>query len=278
MRLINAISTTQRLLFRLLGHLAPAHAARKLAAMIADPGGRNPAQAWESAPGPVAREIEPLPGLYARSWGDDGPLVLAVHGWRGRPLQFLPLATALLARGFRTIALDLPGHGRSCGRATPRSVGGLIAAVADRLGPVHAVVGHSFGGAVLGSALLQGLATPRLVVIASPAQLSRLPLAMARALKLPERAVGQLMRILEQQAGRPPQEFDLADVAPRSGLPGLIVHDRDDPAVPFRNAEELSMRWPQAHLVATHGLGHRDVLADPPTVAAVTAFITDPGA
>jgi len=243
--------------------------------MIADPKGRNPAQSWESAPGPVASEIEPLPGLYARSWGDEGPLVLAVHGWRGRPMQFLPLAAALLALGCRTVALDLPGHGRSAGRATPRIVGGLIAQVAERLGPVHGVIGHSFGGAVLGAALLQGLAPQRLAVIASPARLSKLPLAMARALALPERAVGHLLRIMEQQAGRPPQEFDLASVLPRQALPGLIVHDRDDAVIPFRNAEELAALWPLADLVATRGLGHRDLLADPPTVAAVAAFLAD---
>ncbi len=273
----NEISTPSRLLFGLLGRVAPGYAARKMAKMIANPGGRNPPQPWESAPGLVGREIELLPGLYAWCWGESGPAVLAVHGWRGRPRQFLPLAAALLERGIRTVALDLPGHGRSSGRYTPRTLGGLIAEVASLLGPVQGIVGHSYGGAVLGPALLQGLVTPRIVLVASPAHMSRVPLARARELAPPPRVLTAFARILDEQAGRPAQELDLVAVAPACGLPGLIVHDQDDEVVPFTESQELAALWPQARLIATRGLGHRDVLADPAVIAAVAGFIAGPG-
>lgn len=273
----NDISTPSRLLLGLLGRVAPGCAARQMAKRISDPGGRNPPQSWESGPGPAGREVELLPGLYAWCWGESGPAVLAVHGWRGRPRQFLPLAGALLGHGYRTVALDLPGHGRSAGRYTPQTLGRLIAEVANLLGPVQGVVGHSYGGAVLGPALLQGLVTPRIVLVASPAHMSRVPLARARDLAPPPRVLAAFARILDEQAGRPAQELDLIAVAPAGALPGLIVHDQDDEVVPFAESQELAALWPQARLIATRGLGHRDVLADPAVIAAVAGFIAGPG-
>jgi len=105
------------------GRIAPKKAARLLADLISRPRGQNPTQPWELATGPTGREIELRTGLRARSWGEQGPLVLALHGWRGRTTQFRPLASKLLEKGMRTVALELPGHGistdRSCGHARP---------------------------------------------------------------------------------------------------------------------------------------------------------------
>jgi len=72
--------------------------ARFVAELVARPRGRNPTQPWETASGHEGSAIELRTGLHATSWGDSGPLVLALHGWRGRTTQFRPLAAALLAR------------------------------------------------------------------------------------------------------------------------------------------------------------------------------------
>jgi haloalkane dehalogenase len=43
----------------------------------------------------------------------DGEAVLLVHGWGGCVYSFAELIPALNHAGFRTVALDLPGHGLS---------------------------------------------------------------------------------------------------------------------------------------------------------------------
>lgn len=245
-----------------------------MADLLSAPRGRNPAQPWESGPGPLAREIELWPGLFARAWGEAGPLVLAVHGWRGRPLQFLPIATGLLERGHRVVALDLPGHGRSAGRTvTPDRLGRLIVQVVDRIGPVSGIIGHSFGGAAIGPALLHGLAVARVVIIASPSRISGLHRTQARALALPPRALMELDRLLEDQAGRPARELDLVAALPDRAVQGLIVHDRDDAVVPCSESQALAAAWPQARLLLTDGLGHRDVLAERSVIETAVNFI-----
>ena len=246
-----------------------------MAELVSLPRGRNPTQPWELAPGLAAREIELRPGLFARSWGETGPLVLALHGWRGRTTQFNPLATALSARGLRTIALDLPGHGRSAGeRATPRILADLMNEVTQIAGPLHAAVGHSFGGAAIGAALASGFRASRLVIVSSPTRVSRLPFLYAKALHLPPRAMTYFARLLDEHAGRPIAEFDLIATGPRCSIPALLVHDRGDAVIPYLEAELLAAAWPGLKMISTDGLGHRDILADAAVVKTIADFIT----
>jgi pimeloyl-ACP methyl ester carboxylesterase len=201
--------------------------------------------------------------------------VFALHGWRGRPTQFRALAEMLLARGLRTIALDVPGHGRSAGqRVTPRIFGDLLIEAARIAGPAHAVVGHSFGGAAIGAALALGFTSSRIVIVSSPTRVSRMPFAYARGFGLPPRAMPHFARLLDAHAGRPVAELDLVSSGPRCGIPALLVHDRDDAVIPYGDAEILAAAWPALRVLATSGLGHRDILADAAVARAVADFIS----
>ncbi len=89
--------------------------------------------------------------------GQDGEVVLLIHGYGGDRNSWLFLQEPLAAAGRRVYALDLPGHGTSTKDVGDGSVGLLADAVAGVLdaigssgteaGRVH-LVGHSLGGAV----------------------------------------------------------------------------------------------------------------------------------
>jgi pimeloyl-ACP methyl ester carboxylesterase len=262
-------------LLKTTGAVAPALAARIMAELISRPRGRNPTQPFELVKPVAEREVELRPGLFALVTGDSGPAVLALHGWRGRPTQFRPLASALLAHGCRTISIDGPGHGRSKGEhATPKLYGELLIEVAKIAGGAHAVIGHSFGGAALGAALALGLRPKRLVIASAPTRVSRMPAAFAMAAGLPARAMPHYERLLERHAGRPIAELDLVATGPRCGIPALLVHDRGDAVIPYADAEALAAVWPQLAVMTTDGLGHRDILADPAVIQRITDFVT----
>lgn len=264
-------------LLKLTGTIAPAFAARIMGELISRPRGRNPTQPWEFAKPAAEREVELRPGLFALVTGDSGPAVLALHGWRGRPTQFRPLAANLLERGFRTISIDGPGHGRSAGEhATPRLYGELLMEVAKFAGGAPAVVGHSFGGAALGAALAFGFRPSRIVIVSSPTRVSRMPFAFAKAAGLPARAMPHYWRLLEQDAGRPLAELDLVATGPGCDIPALLVHDRQDAVIPYADAEALAALWPELEVMTTEGLGHRDILGHEAVLQRITAFIAPP--
>ena len=71
--------------------------------------------------------------------------MLLVHGWEDDNSLWTPLIDALIARDRALVVFDLPAHGYSEGEwgLGPQAADG-IAAVAAALGPIDAVVAHSF--------------------------------------------------------------------------------------------------------------------------------------
>jgi len=99
-------------------------------------------------------------------WGDAGPAILCVHGISSSRRDFVRLGEAL-ASTHRVFAYDQRGHG-DAETAAPLTLDALAAdlrAVADSIGTVAAVVGHSWGGAV---ALVGGPKVARALVLVDP--------------------------------------------------------------------------------------------------------------
>ncbi|MEA2786433.1 MAG: hypothetical protein QOF71_2537 [Candidatus Eremiobacteraeota bacterium] len=99
-------------------------------------------------------------------WGDAGPAVLCVHGISSSRRDFARLGEAL-ASTHRVFAYDQRGHG-DAETSAPMTLDALAAdlrSVADSIGTVTAVVGHSWGGAV---ALVGGPKIARALVLVDP--------------------------------------------------------------------------------------------------------------
>jgi len=262
-------------LFRAAGRVAPETAGRAAAALMTRPGGRNPPQPWELEPDALEPSLLVLDcGLRALAWGREGPLVLAQHGWRGRPTQFRRLAAAVVPHGYRLVAIDGPGHGVSPGRyATPRRFADAMVAAAQELGGAEALVGHSLGGAATAIAVQLGLPARRLVVLSGPSRASRMVSGFADQLRLQTRARLAFDRWFEEHAGGPIAELDLVSIRLSSMTEALIVHDIGDPVIPVEEARLLEEAWPSARFLYTQGLGHRELLADAAVVQRVAAFL-----
>jgi pimeloyl-ACP methyl ester carboxylesterase len=107
--------------------------------------------------------------------GGDGPSVVLVHGLGGAATNWVELAPAL-ARSYRVLALDLPGHGGSSALPAAPSLtpfADVVAAVAEREELLPAcVVGHSLGGLVGLRLALRRPDAVRVLFLASAAGIS----------------------------------------------------------------------------------------------------------
>jgi pimeloyl-ACP methyl ester carboxylesterase len=93
--------------------------------------------------------------LATHEWapaGAGGPLVVLVHGVMGWWRTWWRVGPALADRGYRVVAVDQRGHGRSPridGRVTIGEMADDLAAVIERFGGrARGLIGHSLGGAV----------------------------------------------------------------------------------------------------------------------------------
>jgi pimeloyl-ACP methyl ester carboxylesterase len=260
-----------RVAFATLGRLAPGAAGELARQLFFSP--------------PRARRTPALPagaddlrveagGQAIAGWRcGEGPAVLLMHGWGGSSAQMARLAPPLLQRGFSVVALDAPAHGRSPGRlsALPQFARALRA-VAGVAGPVHAVVGHSFGAAAAALAVADGLQVDRLVLVAAAADLARWARQFADHFHVPAPAMASMRRNTEAWLRFRWSDLHLAHLLEGYRGQALFVHDRDDRETGWSEAFDVAQRLPGARTLLTEGLGHRRILAHPRVGAAIAEF------
>ncbi len=100
-----------------------------------------------------------------------GPVLVFVHGGLGRGSNWIGVCDDL-ADGFTCVMLDRRGHGHSDWGKGPSIVDEArdVLELIERVGPVHGVVGHSYGAIVALHAALAGgpITIPRLVLYEPP--------------------------------------------------------------------------------------------------------------
>lgn len=266
----------QRAIYRTLWRFAPKSAIDRAIRQMLTP----PRQVFSDAELASLEEasLVPVPfvtgRLIAWRWGRaSDPTVLLVHGWGGRGTQLRGFIKPLLERGFSVVAYDAPGHGMTGGEESslPHILQGLDATL-DHLGPVHAIVAHSVGGAMATIALAQRPDIDRAVLIAPPASLVDHTRRVAMALRWPEALRAATQRRIEYRFGMNWTEFEAESSCGKQ--PILVIHDAGDREVALNEGLRHARHWPLGRLLQTSGLGHRRVLEDPLVIEATTDFIS----
>lgn len=226
------------------------------------------------APALIEAEQQMINGVAAWRLGQ-GPAVLMVHGWEDDNSLWAPLIDQLAMIGRAVVALDLPAHGFSEGERVPLLVAAkAVADVAAAMGPIDAVVAHSFGSPATVTAIEEhGLAPDRVVLIGSALHQRGQIIRIAERNDIPMEVVEQIFATYEADVGRPVDWFDLRRAAPAMTAKALILHSLDDDACDYTGAQELADLWPGAELALTDGLGHRMIAQDASVVARMVDFL-----
>jgi pimeloyl-ACP methyl ester carboxylesterase len=258
---------------RTLGRVAPSLASRISRRIFSTPRKFAPRD-WELPFEALATRERLSSGVSVLRAGE-GPPVALIHGWEGRATQFAELAPALIQRGFSVIAIDGPAHGHSRGRQSdPYRFADALLEVSAQVGSLYAAVGHSMGGGSIALALSSGLAVSRAALIASPSSLLDVLHRFSSEIHLPPKATAHFVRDARRRIEARGYRTDDIEGALRTvDVPALVVHALDDKEVPFADAERIAGFWPGATLLPVQRVGHRRILRDPITIAAVTEFL-----
>ncbi|HWD79398.1 MAG TPA: alpha/beta fold hydrolase [Kribbella sp.] len=82
------------------------------------------------------------------TWGSGDRVAVLIHGMLGAATQYHSVGPALAARGYRAIAVDLPGHGEAPA-APGATMDDFADAVLDAAAEPALAIGHSLGAIVL---------------------------------------------------------------------------------------------------------------------------------
>ncbi len=209
--------------------------------------------------------------------------VILVHGWMGRAAFMTGFVKPLTSGGFDVVSFDLPAHGRSDGRQTNGLIcAAALQAVASEVGPVEALVGHSFGGFVIGAAvegrrpMASALDAKRIALIAAPNSFRDMTARFGEEIGLGQRAQAAFEDVLTDIAGRRLDELDGNRILSAVDSPILVIHSRDDNDVPFAQGAAYQALGSHVTLLPVERLGHRQILYAPSTIRAVRDFLVGP--
>ena len=213
--------------------------------------------------------------IQCYQWGE-GPVILLVHGWAGRPTQFRKFIEKFVELGYKVVGFDGPAHGASDGATTNiKEFAIAIEKIYEVTGEPEAVLTHSFGGSAVLYAVLQGLPVKKLVNIASPTIGDEIINTYLRAINGSAKTGEFFKSYILKTQGKPFNEFTslffIRNI--KQPLQLLLVHDEEDRDVYIRHAEELVKVYPRAQLLRTKGLGHTRILKDEGVINACVTFI-----
>ena len=208
-------------------------------------------------------------------WGPlDAPAVLLAHGWGGYAAQMRGFVPLLLAQGLRVLAYDQPAHGLSEGKLTGLpDFASALEAIAAHHGGVQHVISHSLAGAAVAMAVSRGLRLKSAVLVSPPSDLVGYSRRFARWYWMPEALRRAMQAAIEERFGLRWFEFEIPRLAPRLNAPALVIHDRRDAIVPWKQGAALARAWPGARLLSTEGLGHGRILESETALRAAADFI-----
>ncbi|PHN06917.1 alpha/beta fold hydrolase [Flavilitoribacter nigricans] len=266
--------------FGTLGRVFPRAAGTKAFELFTTPRTR----AKHRSPEPLLAEARIFEILFGKhmlkcyEWGSGTRTVLLVHGWESRGTALRTFVPELVEQGFRVVAMDGPAHGDSGGtRANLRTFGEAVRLVIRRLGDVHSVITHSFGGAATVFALSEldkEIYLEKLVLIGTPNRMENVFQGSVKTLNVPPGAVKHYRRLVEEKVGRPLPEASLSSLGLQAQIgEALIVHDTDDQAVSLDAARLVAESWPNARMIITEGYGHYRLMKNPDVIRRVADFI-----
>ncbi len=280
MKLFKLMHASMRILFKILSVLAPRLAARWAYRMFFTPKGLPRPDSempyYESANHSSITYNGKKVALY--TWGDGAETILLLHGWASRGTRMGHLAEALVERGYKVIAFDMPAHGDSEGKTTNLfEISELTAQICDKYGPVHSIIAHSFGGMALCNAVHRyNLNVNRVVLVASPFTMKYIFYSFASIINITQKVsdmmVERIRRRFFEERKADVYELSVDSFAKSLNFPFLVIHDRDDKDISYSQGEDYANNLPDVEFVTTEGLGHRRILKDPEIMNKIIEF------
>jgi pimeloyl-ACP methyl ester carboxylesterase len=221
--------------------------------------------------------------LSAFCWGKGKP-VLLVHGWGSRASHLALIGRALAKEGFAVTAPDMPAHSSTGISTLEKSnmfqYGRALSAVAKSVGPVHAVVGHSFG-AMCGAFVLAGLGAfadhrvdvPRLVLMSTPPTIASVLESFCRHDEVGASGFPELKEVLEKGFDFRVDDYTIARALPGIKAKTLLIHDEADEEFPVREILSIHEGVPEIEIFVTQGSGHQRILGNRAVITRVKEFL-----
>ncbi|PSL46686.1 alpha/beta hydrolase family protein [Chitinophaga niastensis] len=224
-------------------------------------------------------DYTPLP-IVTYKWGNTGPKVLLLHGWGGSPFDFKQLITTLLESGYQVVTYDGPAHGASGGKRTNLVQWmHVLEQVIKKEGPLHAIVGHSFGG--LNAALTlsrKNVKVPRLVMLGIALSAPVFFNDAFRLFRIHPVVMPQLLTLIHKRLKEGLEELDLYRYINKIKADKIwIAYDTTDTLAPATDIIHFLEQYPAIESLKITGDGHFRIARHQAVLEGIMQFLAKEG-
>lgn len=191
-------------------------------------------------------------------WEGKKETVLLAHGWESNSGRWNNTIIQLQKFNYNIVALDAPAHGASSGQSFNAILySKFIDVVCDTFQP-KILIGHSVGGMAI-SFFLKNSGYPmakKLVLLGAPAGFPGIFKNYTDLMGYNVRIQQGIEAQIIKKFGQPSSYFNTAEFLRNLNCKGLIIHDEQDPIIPYSDAQEIVAAYNNSTLLTTIGLGH----------------------
>ncbi|MFH4967106.1 alpha/beta hydrolase [Gaetbulibacter sp. M240] len=196
--------------------------------------------------------------IQTYKWQGKKDTIILAHGWESNTYRWKDLIHTLTASDFTVISLDGPAHGNSSGkRFNTLDYSACLAEVAKN-NKADVIIGHSVGGmATIFSISFHKVSNlKKIVLLGAPSNFSGVLNRYGDFMGYNKRVMNAIEAQIEKEFNHHPNYFNTSEFSKDISAEGLVIHDKKDPIIPFRDALDYKDHFPNATLIETKGYGH----------------------
>jgi len=220
--------------------------------------------------------------IFTDNFNLDAPLVLCMHGWRGRGFQYRRFIQPLVNAGYRVATFDAPAH---AGAEDQKKwthffeFSDAILEVESRAGPIDSIIAHSFGCPTSVFAISETFLPRKLAMIAPNFDLDFYYQSFTGQLglseKLKEYAYEEIIKLADKRVFKGAiQKIHIDNVNPVLNEADIkFWYDPEDTEISTKSIHVMAEKLGGKPIQQVPGPGHFEILKSPEVIESVIEFI-----
>ncbi|MDP4686949.1 MAG: alpha/beta hydrolase [Salibacteraceae bacterium] len=206
----------------------------------------------------------------------EGPVVIGLHGWAGRGIQFRMFAEALAESGYKFITFDAWGHGQSEGKMSSLfefSEG--LDMILNQESNVKVVLAHSLGSAAASYYAAEKGTLPALVTFGAPVVAEDILSSFTDTINASKKIHAGIRQKAIERYNTTFDEVAMENTFKKVSCPVLGLHGLEDKDVPHTHLDVLKSIQPNMDARKYEGIGHRSILKNEKVIEEVMGWINN---
>lgn len=191
-------------------------------------------------------------------WKGNKSSILLAHGWESNSYRWKDLIELLKLQNYNIIAIDAPAHGKSGSKIFNAILYSECIHEVLKTFDVDTFIGHSVGGTACAIALHNNKVSSvkKLISLGAPSNFIDLVNNYKKMMGFNKNIIKSMDAYYLKNFGHLPDYFTVANFSENILAKGLIIHDKKDRIISFKDALEISKYYKNSKLIKTIGFGH----------------------